>query len=101
MTALMPERPTVDTAALTAGITALLAQHGITGADVSVRTIDQGGMYAGLTISAMAYERPAGLPEPDNSYRDDPSPLWDLVERLEGGPVRRRPALRVMAGGVQ
>ncbi|OLT12220.1 hypothetical protein BJF79_22825 [Actinomadura sp. CNU-125] len=68
---------------------------------MSVRTIEQGGMFAGVTVSATAYERPASLPEPDDSYRDDPSPLWDLVERLEGGPVRRRPALRVMTGGAQ
>ncbi|RSN71359.1 hypothetical protein [Actinomadura sp. WAC 06369] len=101
MTALMPERPVVDTAAISAGIAALLERHGIHGADVSVRTIEQGGMYAGVTISAMAYERPAHLPPPDNSYRDDPSPLWDLVERLEGGPVRRRPALSVLPGGAQ
>lgn len=85
MTALIPEQAVLNTAALTADIAAVLAAHGITGADVSVREIEQGGMYAGVTISAMAYERPAGLPVP--APRDDAADLnavfLDIANRLE------------------
>ena len=77
MTALVPEHM-LDTDALSQDIAAVLAAHGITGADVNVRQIEQGGMYAGVTISATAYERPAILPVP----RDDDADLDVLFRSI-------------------
>ncbi|OLT12956.1 hypothetical protein BJF79_03385 [Actinomadura sp. CNU-125] len=53
---------------------------------MSVRTIEQGGMYAGVTISATAYERPAGLPAPRDDAADLDAVFRSIADRLDATP---------------
>lgn len=103
MTALMPEWPVLDKAAIAADLRAVLDAHGITGATVTVSEIEQGGAFAGVTVSAYTYERPAHLPPADQCARPDRSPFADLADELadryELDPPR--PALRVVKGGAE
>ena len=62
MTVLMPERPTLDRAALKDQLRALLASHGIPTGDLRVDLVTQGGLLAGVTVST--FERPAELAPP-------------------------------------
>lgn len=94
MTAIIPERPVLDMAALRADLAAVLAAHGIPGADVDVREIVQGGAYAGVTVSAYAYDRPAHLPPASECARQSRSPLAELADRINPA----RPALHVVKG---
>ncbi|MGW5411843.1 hypothetical protein [Actinomadura geliboluensis] len=97
MTAIMPERPVLDLAALRADLAAVLAAHGVSGADVTVSEIEQGGAFAGVTVSAYAYQRPAHLPPASECARPERHPFAELADRLDP----KRPALRVVKGGAE
>jgi hypothetical protein len=72
----------VDLAAVERDIAAVLVRHGLADHDtiqVSARLIEQGGELAGVTIDALAYTRPAGLP----TTRPITDPFAATTKRLE------------------
>ncbi|MEV4672146.1 hypothetical protein AB0K34_10890 [Actinomadura sp. NPDC049382] len=100
MTAIMPERTAVDLDALRRDLTAVLVAHGLTGLDsvsLDVHEIIQGDAFAGVTVSAHAYQRPAHLPPASECARPERHPFAELADRLDP----KRPALRVVKGGAE
>lgn len=70
-----------DLAAVERDIAAVLVAHGLAAHDtvqVSARLIEQGGIVAGVTIDALAYTRPTGLPTEEPAA----DPFAELTDRL-------------------
>jgi hypothetical protein len=85
MTAIMPERAGVDLAQLERDIAAVLVAHGLTDLDtvsVTAHEIVHGDAYAGVTVSAYAYERPAHLPPAAECADDTRHPFAEMADRL-------------------
>ncbi|MEU9843158.1 hypothetical protein AB0C69_28495 [Actinomadura sp. NPDC048032] len=99
MTAIMPEprtaldtaREKFDQAALREDLIAVLAMHGLLKLDsvtLDVVEINQGGEFAGVSITASAYERPGTLPPPMTRAEYDRS-LVEGVEEFFAGMAER------------
>lgn len=83
VTALAPEPILVDLDAVEAEISAVFTRHGLAGLNhvtANVRFVNHGGALAGVTVTASAYTRPAGLPSAQPS---DCDPFAELAEKLE------------------
>lgn len=81
-----PERTRVNLAQLERDIAAVLVAHGLTDLDtvsVSAYEITQGDAYAGVTVSAYAYERPAHLPPASECARTEDTGFAKAIEVLE------------------
>ncbi|TYK45116.1 hypothetical protein [Actinomadura decatromicini] len=73
--------PAVDLRAVEQDIAAVLLAYGLGGhntVQVAASEIEQGGHIAGLTVSALAYTRPPGLPT-EEPERDPFGPLADQL----------------------
>lgn len=77
-----PATEQVDLSAVERDIAKVLVAHGLAGHDtiqVAVYPIIQGGRTAGVSITGMAYTRPAGLP----TEQPATAPFTEMADEME------------------